>query len=771
MRPFLPIRLLTASLVLALAVPLLAQQEIGPRADYKPLISKLDGFIQREVKDKDLPGLAIALLDGDEIVWAKGYGELSPHSICRVGSISKLVTDTAVMQLVEQGKLDLDAPITDYLPELKFIGSDKTKATVTLRQLMTHHAGILREPPKGHYFDADTPALAATVDSMAGTPLIYKPGSRFKYSNAGLAIVGRVLEKVAGKPFAEQTQAAVLDPAGMQESSFRPDDKLRQRVAKAHMWTYDGRRFAAPKFDLGMMPAADLYASVTDLVQFARQWFVGEHRPEKTLLKEATQKSMFKPQAGKKFVGLGFFLEEVEYELKVGHTGAMYGFASELQALPEKGLAVAVVTNLDFANNIPQRIATEALRVGLKKRRGVGYTAPAGSSNVDAETRKAIAGWYGLGRHRLQIFQRGDQLFVDTPVGFRQRLRKSGALLIADDHFHFGGRYLQLEDGGLRWNRANLKRLPDYKPEPCPKEYLALIGEYGWDYDVLYVYERCGELRILIEWFASYPLAKALGPEQFKLADEGMYRGEPVTFEKGSDGKISGVKVGGVLFPRRRVGPDDGVTFKIKRRFPPERLRAMAAEVRKPKEQGEFREADLVELKGLMPGLKLDLRYATTNNFMDMKFYGVVKAMMQKPAAEALARVQKRLEKRGMGLVIYDAYRPWRVTKMFWDATPEHQKTFVANPKRGSRHNRGCAVDLGLVDLGTGKILPMVSGYDEFTERAYADYPGTTSLRRWYREVLRQAMHAESLHVYEFEWWHFDYKDWRKYPILDQPLK
>ena len=156
---------------------------------------------------------------------------------------------------------------------------------------------------------------------------------------------------------------------------------------------------------------------------------------------------------------------------------------------------------------------------------------------------------------------------------------------------------------------------------------------------------------------------------------------------------------------------------------------------------------------------------------MDMKFYEVSKAMMQKPAAEALARVQKRLEKRGLALVIYDAYRPWRVTKMFWDATPEHQKTFVANPKRGSRHNRGCAVDLGLVDLQTGKVLPMVSGYDEFTERAYADYPATTSLRRWHRQVLRQAMHAESFKVYEWEWWHFDYEHWRKYPILDQPLK
>lgn len=749
------------------SVPALAAQQVGPRSDYAPLVQKLDGFIQGQVKDKELPGLAIALLDHDEVVWAQGYGELRPDSICRVGSISKLVTDIAVMQLVEQGKLDLDVGITEYLPKLKF--DDK----VTLRHLMSHHAGLLREPPKGHYFDVTTPPLEVCVDSMVGTPLVYKPGSRFKYSNAGLAIVGRVVEKIAAAPYARHVQAAVLDPAGMKESSFRPGESLRERVPKAWMWTYDGRRFRAPKFDLGMMPAADLYASVTDLVRFARHWFVGEHRPDKTLLREETRKLMFKPPHEAKFVGLGFFLGEVEYKLEVGHGGAMYGFATELKALPEEGLAVAVVTNLDFVGDAIQRIATEALRLGVRKRRGVGYAPPAGGAKVDAAMLESVVGWYRRGMRgppQVEIFARGGELFADTPFGFRQRLRKSGNFLIADDRFHFGGQYLPLEDGGLRWNRAKLGKVRDYKPEPCPKEWVPLVGEYGWDFDVLYVYERCGQLMILIEWFAGYPLQPTGVGHRFRLPDDGMYRGEPVTFHKDGAGRVTGVIVGGVLFPRRHVGPEDGVTFKIKRRFPPERLRAMAAAVRKPQEEGKFREPELVDLKALIPDLKLDLRYATTNNFMDMKFYESATAMLQKPAAEALARVQKRLAQRGMGLVIYDAYRPWQVTQMFWDATPKDKKTFVANPRKGSRHNRGCAVDLGLVDRETGKVLPMVSGYDEFTERAYADYPGSTSLRRWHREVLRQAMQAEGFTVYEWEWWHFDYKDWRQYPILNKRL-
>jgi D-alanyl-D-alanine dipeptidase len=146
-------------------------------------------------------------------------------------------------------------------------------------------------------------------------------------------------------------------------------------------------------------------------------------------------------------------------------------------------------------------------------------------------------------------------------------------------------------------------------------------------------------------------------------------------------------------------------------------------------------------------------------------------AYLQRPAAEALKRVHDRLSEHGYGLLIYDAYRPWHVTKMFWDATPEKYHNFVADPAKGSRHNRGCAVDLTLYDLKTGKPVEMVSGYDEFSDRAFPDYPGGTSRQRWHRDLLRRAMQAEGFSVYEAEWWHFDYKDWQKYPILNKTFE
>jgi D-alanyl-D-alanine dipeptidase len=121
----------------------------------------------------------------------------------------------------------------------------------------------------------------------------------------------------------------------------------------------------------------------------------------------------------------------------------------------------------------------------------------------------------------------------------------------------------------------------------------------------------------------------------------------------------------------------------------------------------------------------------------------------------------------GYGLLVHDAYRPWYVTKVFWDATPDDKKIFVADPAKGSRHNRGCAVDITLYDLKTKKPIDMVSTYDETTDRAYPNYPGGTSLQRWHRDLLRAAMEAEGFTVYEAEWWHFDYKDWQHYPILN----
>lgn len=185
-----------------------------------------------------------------------------------------------------------------------------------------------------------------------------------------------------------------------------------------------------------------------------------------------------------------------------------------------------------------------------------------------------------------------------------------------------------------------------------------------------------------------------------------------------------------------------------------------------PKEENK-REARLVELITLDPSIKLDIRYATENNFVGKKVYPEARAFLQRPAAKALVKVHQKLKKQGLGLVIFDGYRPWSITKLFWEVTSEDKRKFVANPAKGSKHNRGCAVDLSVFDLKTGQLIDMPSGYDEFTERASPDYAGGTEKERENRDMLRRLMEGAGFTVNPNEWWHFDFKNWEKYAIYD----
>jgi zinc D-Ala-D-Ala dipeptidase len=208
-----------------------------------------------------------------------------------------------------------------------------------------------------------------------------------------------------------------------------------------------------------------------------------------------------------------------------------------------------------------------------------------------------------------------------------------------------------------------------------------------------------------------------------------------------------------------------GGVFHVTPARPVTELLPIALAATPPAESGDFRPADLVELTTLDPTIRLDIRYATTHNFLGTPLYSQARAFLQRPAAEALVRVQRSLAQRGYGLLVHDAYRPWYVTKIFWDAMPPELHRYVADPAEGSRHNRGCAVDLTLYELKTGREVEMPSVYDEPTERAYPTYAGGTAAQRTARDLLRRHMETEGFTVYEFEWWHFDYRDWKAYAI------
>ena len=299
------------------------------------------------------------------------------------------------------------------------------------------------------------------------------------------------------------------------------------------------------------------------------------------------------------------------------------------------------------------------------------------------------------------------------------------------------------------------------KPKPAPANWRPLIGEYVHDNDTVIILEKEGALQALINRADRQTLKQS---SQDNCQSE--LTSTPVSFARGPRGKITQLRIGNTAYKRRPLGPEEGSNqLRVEPLRPVPTLIKEARTAQPPEESGDFLPTDLVELTKLDPTIKLEIRYATTNNLFGTVFYSEPRAFMQRPAAEAVVRVNRKLKASGYGLLVHDAYRPWYVTKVFWDATPDDKKKFVADPSKGSRHNRGCAVDITLYDLKTGKPIEMVSTYDETTDRAYPDYPGGTSLQRWHRDLLRAAMESEGFTVYEAEWWHFDYKDWQKYRI------
>jgi D-alanyl-D-alanine dipeptidase len=175
---------------------------------------------------------------------------------------------------------------------------------------------------------------------------------------------------------------------------------------------------------------------------------------------------------------------------------------------------------------------------------------------------------------------------------------------------------------------------------------------------------------------------------------------------------------------------------------------------------------EIVYLKDFIPGITLDIRYATANNLMHRPMYRTPAAFLRLPAAQALLAVQQQLRPMGYGLKVYDGYRPYSVTVTFYEAY--HDTTFVASPYTGSRHNRGCAVDLTLIDLKTGKELFMPTPYDAFTKQASATWTeGLSEQALRNRKLLQDVMLQHGFVIYPSEWWHFDFAGWQNYPVTD----
>jgi D-alanyl-D-alanine dipeptidase len=304
-------------------------------------------------------------------------------------------------------------------------------------------------------------------------------------------------------------------------------------------------------------------------------------------------------------------------------------------------------------------------------------------------------------------------------------------------------------------------------PRPSPAVE-SVVGEYGEGRIRLVLRETKGALEVSADG-RLFEAARDLGGERYAAQNIGEFRvdrGVPAvkTGRGGVHSVVQGVSRGGVFLPRRDFGGAEGV-FRITPLRPVPELMAEARSLSPPMEAGDFLASDLVEVRSLDKSIATDVRYATSANFLGTPVYGKAQVKLQRAAAEALVRAHRALKASGLGLMLHDGYRPWFVTWVFWNATPPSSRDFVADPREGSRHNRGCAIDLTLFELKTRKALEMIGFYDEMSPRSSPDYQGGTSRQRALRDLLRRVMEREGFTVNETEWWHFDYRDWPRYAI------
>jgi CubicO group peptidase (beta-lactamase class C family)/D-alanyl-D-alanine dipeptidase len=761
--------LLTATVLLF--VPILhGQESVPPTKDYAAAAKALDTYIAAEMKAKGVPGMAIALVDGDQVVWAKGFGVSNPEKKTPasadtqwpLGSISKPITALIALLLASEKKLDFDDPVTKFVPD--FHPKNPSGKVITLRHILAHQSGIVREPPVGNYFEPKNATRADLVKSLNDTAIVYEPGTKYHYSNAAVSMLGYILETIEKKPFEQVAQERIFGPLGMTRSTYAYLDPNRTDSAKGEGWTRYGKTYPMPMKDYRAIASAGAaMASVNDVGKLIAALCPGNPSPIPAEGLKAAYTTQFPEQKAERTFGLGFILGMKDGKRIIGHSGAVNGCVAELDVLPDDKLGVIVFANLDSASMVPHRIAEAALSQALAIRAGEPLPPLESTTPLPIAVAKELAGRFKSEKETIDVWTSGNRAWmVAASGGVLKEIRAAKDGLIVDDQLSYGPK-VKLDDTKLTVGDKTYERIAIEKPAPCPERWRGLIGEYGPDENVLFVLEKDGKLHVLIEWFFLYPLEDEVA-DRFRFPPHGLYASEPIVFRRNAGGKGTSVNAAAVEFTRRPIDGEDGQTFRIKPYRPVEEVRKEALVAKPPVEMKE-KKADLVDLAMVDPMFKFDIRYASDNNFVGVPFYTSARAFFQRPAAEALKRASKKLAAQGYGILVHDSYRPWHVTKMFFEVTPPAMRIFVANPQLGSRHNRGCAIDLTLYDLKTGKLAEMVGGYDEFSDRSYPDYLGGTSLARWHRQLLRDAMESENFTVFENEWWHYDFGDWRAYPI------
>ncbi len=751
-------------------------EKLAVYEDRTALEDSLDAFIQHELADKGIPGLSISLIHNQRVVLERGYGfadptnraPATPYTVYRVGAVSQAFTTVAVLERQERGLLNLDAPIETYLTDFRPL--NPFGHPITLRQLLSHQSGLPRESPIGHYFDPTEPTLHATVASLNSTALVYPPETFTKYSNAAFAVAGFVLERLQQKPF-EQHLRAVLDRMDLRRSSFTPRFDLRGKLAQGFHWTYDGRAVSAPLFEPGAAPALSLYTTANDLGRFLTVLFADGESPNGAILSPSAIEAMWtRPPATARQetpYGLGFVVSALGAERRMHIDDSFHGYTARLDVLPDSKMGVAVAANLANTNAVLERIATYAFALLRAEQAGQPLPATPITRRVLPALRDRFVGRYEGPAGELTISEMAGELYACQDIR-RTRLRQStaGDTLRTDDRHAHGARVTLLPGGALQLGSDTYTRR-----EPLPTllqnaDLLPFVGVYHNDVHSLFVLERDGQLFTLVDWIRYFPLTPDAG-SSFIFPDEGLFGGESASFERDAAGKVVAVSLANMTFTRAPNPAYPIAAFPLPMSQPLDRLLQESRGTPLPPHVPATRATELVDIAIVDPLLNLDIRYAGSDNILGQPIYEEPRALLQKPASDALFRVQARVRRDGYGLIIYDAYQPWHLSRLLWTAAPDTLKHFFSDPAVGGPQNRACAVGLNLYDLNSGIPLAMPTEVGALTPEASASYPVTDNQLRWNRDFLRTVMEAEGFAVQPYSWWMFEHTGCAGYPILN----
>ncbi len=550
--------MLSRSPVLHLATLLTSFSTLMSAApDYSPAFAQLNAAVKAEMEEYRIGGIAMALTDCQNLIYSAGYGEAKFDSVFRAGSISKLFNAVAVLQQVEAGKLDLDAPFATLPGAVALENPFNQAGQITLRQILCHRSGIQREAPVGGYFDTTQPSLAATCESVGGCRVVTPPNAKTRYSNIAPSLAGQVVATVSGRSFEAYQQEHLLVPMGMKHSAWRLRDVPPEKLIVSHLRVADGRgsftHEQAPVFDLGTVPAGNLYSTAPDLAEFIIMLDAKGKGPHGRILKSDTLAEMTTPQLDPSSgFGLGFALGKLGDHEAIGHSGAVYGHSTALLYLPKSRLGVVVLANEDIVNARVSKLANLALSLLLEIKTGERRSPSPQALSVPAKALHAYAGRWESQSFWAEFSVSDGHLagnFASQPCVLTPTAADT-FLLNSRIHDDVPVPFVRDDAGvvtGFTLGVQKFHRIAA-KPVEFPHDWRPFLGSYGPRIIPLVIHEKWGHLYATTENMVDYRLTPA-SLNTFNLPP-GMYDDEQVAFLADKSGVIPSVRFASMILPR-----------------------------------------------------------------------------------------------------------------------------------------------------------------------------------------------------------------------------